>query len=307
MARPCSLAVAPSMSEPTRMSVELLDGLRHLADRYDGFILDQWGVLHDGRAAYPGAVECLWQLKELGKFTVILSNSGKRGHANEARLAALGFERGSYGQLITSGDVAWEALKARVDPFYRKLDGRCCLISSDGDASVVEGLALDVVSDGEDADFILLAGLGGLDIERQYRFVLTTALAQGLPMLCVNPDITRLVDGGLAPGSGALALSYEGLGGEVHYVGKPHPEVYTYCRALFDAHSVRRIVTIGDSLQHDVAGGCAAGFETVFISGGIHCEHFAFASGDHVMRARLAELIREHDHQPTWMLSSLRW
>jgi HAD superfamily hydrolase (TIGR01459 family) len=219
----------------------------------------------------------------------------------------LGFERDSYSQLITSGDVAWKALKARVEPFYRKLDGRCLLISSDGDKSIMEDLALDLVSDGDDADFILLAGLGGLNIERDYRFLLTPALARRLPMLCVNPDITRLVDGGLAPGSGALALSYERLGGEVHYVGKPHPEVYTYCRAFFDAHSVRRIVAIGDSLQHDVAGGNAAGFETVFISGGIHCKHFAFAVGDRAKRAQLAELIRTDDSQPTWMLSSLRW
>jgi ribonucleotide monophosphatase NagD (HAD superfamily) len=127
-------------------------------------------------------------------------------------------------------------------------------------------------------------------------------------MLCANPDLTRLVDGGVAPGCGALALSYERLGGEVHYVGKPHPEVYTYCRMFFDAHSVRRIVAIGDSLQHDVAGGNSAGFDTVFVSGGIHRDDFAFAEGDDIKRARLAELIGAHnDRHPTWMMSSLRW
>jgi HAD superfamily hydrolase (TIGR01459 family) len=308
VARPCSLVAALKMVETNQVPVEFLDGLRQLANRYDGFILDQWGVLHDGRAAYPGAVECLLQLNALGKHAVILSNSGKRAYANEGRLSTLGFERGSYSQLITSGDVAWDALKTKADPFFRRLGHRCLLLSNDGDQSLVENLALELINEVEDADFILLAGLGELDKPSDYEFLLTSALALRLPMLCANPDLTRLVEGGVAFGCGAIALSYERLGGEVHYVGKPHREVYKYCRSFFEEHSVRRIVTIGDSLQHDVAGGNAAGFDTVFISGGIHGDCFASALDDNAKYARLVELIGAHtDRQPTWMLSSLRW
>jgi HAD-superfamily class IIA hydrolase, TIGR01459 len=296
------------MIELNQTPVEVLDGLRPLAERYDGFILDQWGVLHNGQTAYPGAVECLSKLRALGKQTVILSNSGKRAHANEGRLAALGFERSSYRQLITSGDVAWQALKTRADPFYRKLGRRCLLISNDGDKSVVEGLPFDLVNEVENADFILLAGSGEWAKQSDYDFLLTSALARGLPMLCANPDLTRLVEGGVAPGCGAIALSYERLGGEVHYVGKPHPEVYKYCRTFFEEHTARRIVAVGDSLQHDVAGGNAAGFDTVFIFGGIHYDHFVSALDNKAKQTRLAELIDAHsDRHPTWMLSSLRW
>lgn len=308
MVPPSLPARAPDMLEPGQTRAQLLNGLRQLAHCYDGFILDQWGVLHDGRAAYPGAVDCLRRLKELGKSTVILSNSGKRGYANEGRLSALGFGCGSYSHLITSGDVAWEALKSRATPFYRKLNGRCLLFSNDGDRSVVEDLGLDLVGDLEQADFILLAGLGGLEDLSAARSLLTSAVARRVPMLCVNPDLTRLVDGGLRPGCGTLAYFYERLGGEVHYVGKPHPEVYAYCRTFFDARSVRHVVAIGDSLQHDVAGGNAAGFDTVFISGGIHRDDFEFALTDCARRVQLSELIGAHDdRQPTWMLSTLRW
>jgi len=290
------------------MAVELFSGIRQIADRYDGFIVDQWGVLHDGRAAYPGAVDCLLRLRDLGKCTAILSNSGKRARANEERLAALGFERDSYSRLITSGDVAWEGLKARVAAFYRDLGRRCLLLSSEDDISVVEGLGFDLVDDWQHADFIMLAGLGGRGSQLDHAALLGSALALRLPMLCTNPDFTRLVDGGLAPGCGALALSYERLGGEVHYVGKPHPEVYECCLNFFDEHSVRRVVAIGDSVQHDIAGGNAAGFDTVFISGGIHSDDFALALDDDAKQARLAELIGAgKDRQPTGMLSSLRW
>jgi len=204
--------------------------------------------------------------------------------------------------------VAWDALKRRPDPFFRRLGRRCLLLSNDGDQSVLEGLALDLVQDIEEADFILLGGLGEVTEQSNYDGFLAAVLKRGIPMLCANPDLTRLVEGGLAVGTGAIALSYEQLGGEVRYVGKPHPEVYEFCRALFPKQSTSQIVAIGDSLQHDVAGGNAAGFDTVFIAGGIHGDGFASVSDDNARHTRLDELIGLHtDRRPTWMLSSLRW
>ena len=38
---------APALSEP-RIETAFPGGLSALVDRYDGFLLDQWGVLHDG-------------------------------------------------------------------------------------------------------------------------------------------------------------------------------------------------------------------------------------------------------------------
>lgn len=296
------------MGEPNRRAVESIDGLRQIADRYDGFILDQWGVLHDGQTAYPGAVDCLRHLKSLGKCTVVLSNSGKRAYANEGRLASLGFDPGTYNRLITSGDIAWEGLKRKVHPFYRKLGHRCLLISNDQDQSIVQRLAYILVGDIDSADFILLAGAGDLKEPSDCDRFLSAALKRRLPLLCANPDLTRLVDGGLALGCGAIAKSYERMGGEVHYVGKPHPEVYQSCRTFFEERYAKRIVAIGDSLQHDVAGGTAAGFDTVFVSNGIHRDHFVTAVDQETQQSRLSELVGSHcDRRPRWMLSTLRW
>jgi ribonucleotide monophosphatase NagD (HAD superfamily) len=58
------------------MTVPLLPGIAPLAERYDGFILDLWGVLHDGRHPMPGALDALAHLREAGKRIVILSNAG---------------------------------------------------------------------------------------------------------------------------------------------------------------------------------------------------------------------------------------
>lgn len=55
-----------------------LSGISELAARFDYFVLDQFGVLHDGAAPYPGAVETLSRLEAADKKSLLLSNSGKR-------------------------------------------------------------------------------------------------------------------------------------------------------------------------------------------------------------------------------------
>ena len=53
-------------------------GLSAFADGYDGFILDLWGVLHDGIRPYPGALDCLDRLAAAGKRVCLLSNAPRR-------------------------------------------------------------------------------------------------------------------------------------------------------------------------------------------------------------------------------------
>ncbi len=48
------------------MPVHFLSGMRELADNYDGFILDLWGVVHNGVAPYDGALECMDNLRQSG-------------------------------------------------------------------------------------------------------------------------------------------------------------------------------------------------------------------------------------------------
>ena len=49
-----------------------------LISRYDAFIIDQWGVLHDGKVLYPEALATMDLLKAASKKTIMLSNSSKR-------------------------------------------------------------------------------------------------------------------------------------------------------------------------------------------------------------------------------------
>ena len=63
--------------------IPFLTGLSEIAERYDGLILDLWGVMHDGQAPFPGVIECLTRLKSGGKRIVVLSNAPRRAHLVE--------------------------------------------------------------------------------------------------------------------------------------------------------------------------------------------------------------------------------
>ena len=73
----------------------MLAGLSAVADRYDGFILDLWGVLHDGVRPYPAAVNTLRQLKRQGKRAIILSNGPRRAASLVRRTGEIGITAGS--------------------------------------------------------------------------------------------------------------------------------------------------------------------------------------------------------------------
>jgi ribonucleotide monophosphatase NagD (HAD superfamily) len=57
------------------VSVPVLQGLREVAGNYDGFVLDLWGVVHDGVTVFPGVVDALRQLHAAKKKLVFLSNA----------------------------------------------------------------------------------------------------------------------------------------------------------------------------------------------------------------------------------------
>src|SRR6201989_2562157 len=137
------------------MPVHLIAGLRELAPRYDGFILDLWGVIHDGIAPIPGAIECLRSLIDAGKRIVLLSNAPRRADDVVRRITAVGVPADIYHHVMSSGDEVWQHLKHRDDPFYAALGRRCLHIGSERDLEIREGLDLDYVDAAAEADFII--------------------------------------------------------------------------------------------------------------------------------------------------------
>lgn len=271
-------------------------GLGAIAAGYDALFVDQFGVLHDGTAPYPYAVETLSQLSAEGKRVILLSNSGKRAGPNEARLERLGFGRGCWTHLLSSGEVAWSILAAEAGKAKRR---RCLLIARDGDRSAIEGLPFDLSRDGTDCAVVLIAASEGdrksLD---DYAALLAPAAARGVPAYCTNPDKQMLTPLGLRFGAGRIAMLYEELGGHVTWIGKPFPEIYAAGRRLIAEIDPRRILCVGDSVEHDVVGARDAGLASCFVTGGIHD-----GAGDAALRALYAEA----GAVPDFIMHRFRW
>jgi HAD superfamily hydrolase (TIGR01459 family) len=275
-----------------------IDGLREIADQFDLFLVDQYGVLHDGIAAYPGAIEGLAKIALPGRKVVVLTNSGKSAAANQARLAALGFAGCSY-EVVSSGEVALQGLKAGAFGLCFARGSDVCLIGRAGDSYAFSSDDFTLVSRPEDAACVVIAGSDAprtsLDA---YRSALKGAAQIGVPAICINPDITMIRDRSLIPAPGAIARIYEELGGRVDYVGKPHPAIFQSAHALFERVPSSRVVMIGDSPEHDVAGAGAMGFATLLVRTGIHRD----LGEEEVLR-----LCASHGADPDFLIETFRW
>ena len=251
------------------MSVPLLAGIAPLAARYDGYILDLWGVLHDGAHPLPGAVDALHRLREQGKHIVILSNAPRRAAAVIKRIEEIGISRGLYDALLSSGEATWHWLKQGGMSGRRRLYP----IMAERDASMLEGLDVEMAQTIAGADFILNTGVESAnDRVEDFEDALREAAARKLPMVCANPDLVVMHRGKMEICAGSIAQYYEELGGQVHYFGKPHAPIYRDCFALLKVTDRGRILAVGDSLRTDIAGANAAGIDGLWVLGGIHQE-----------------------------------
>jgi HAD superfamily hydrolase (TIGR01459 family) len=289
------------MQEP-----RFVPGLSAFVDRYEAFIIDQWGVLHDGAKPYPGAVETVAELHRREKRVLLLSNSGRRVTQNRERLRSLGFDVEGFADVVTSGEATWQLMKHRPHAPWDRLGRRCYLLTHLRDMEVVQGLDLELVADLADAEFIFASGLEPEQRLEDLRPLAEAGVARGLPVICSNPDIVAVSAGELANAPGAFARIYEQLGGEVHFVGKPHAPIYEVCFDVLRGVPRSAIVGIGDSLEHDIKGAADAGIDSVFVTQGIHAAEFPpQASAEENARA-LQQLCRE-SACPTWAIPWLVW
>lgn len=286
----------------------LLPGLSALAERYDGFILDLWGVVHDGRAVFPWVLDTLQALRRAGKRVVLLSNAPRRESVVARRNAEIGLPGALVDGLVTSGEEAWRHLHDRPDDFYRALGRRCLHLGSSRDLSMREGLPYDFVDALESADFLLNTGSSqdpGFPLVTPE--LLARAAERDLPMVCANPDRVVVVGGARQLCAGAVADHYELLAGRVRWHGKPHAAVYDRAVERLAVADRARVLCIGDSVETDLKGAAAAGLDALFIAGGIHLPDIGRTETGEPDPDGIRRLMRREAMQPVAALARFTW
>ena len=230
-----------------------ISGVSEIARDFDAMLIDQFGVIHDGQKLYPGAAEVLAELRTLNIPVVVMTNSGKRAAPNVERVVKLGIPREHFVNCVSSGEVAFQSLVVK----------RAFLIGKDGEDYGFD--PVEFVARPEDAEVMLILGSNApttsLDDYRRMFAGIT------LPAVCCNPDRLMITRDGLQPAPGAIAEVYEKMGGEVTWIGKPYSAIYEHALKLMG--SPKRVLCIGDSAEHDVAGGRGAGLSTLLVQQGV--------------------------------------
>ncbi|WP_366658420.1 TIGR01459 family HAD-type hydrolase [Fodinicurvata sp. EGI_FJ10296] len=302
---------------PGRIGLPIfVDGMAALIDRhpYDAFIVDLWGVIHDGEQPLPGVIEGLTMLRDAGKVVCLLSNAPRRAETVAARMREIGIDDGLYTHLLTSGEATHTALSDRPDAFHQSLGHRVLHIGPPRDVDTVSAPGLVPVERAADASFVLVTGIDDPDeTVADYADVLADAAAHGLPMVCANPDLVVVAGGFRAICAGALATHYESLGGKVAYHGKPHAPVYDLCRSMITRTlagrgvAAPRILGVGDAFRTDILGAHNAGLDSMLVTGhGIHTGDLGIDADGRPDPVKLEAAIEEFGLRPTLVMPGFR-
>jgi len=268
-----------------------LKELNHLSDiykSYDTFIIDLWGVIHNGVMLNPKAIEAVEQLNNNSKKIVFLSNAPRPSSKVVNFLLKMNMKKEHLSNVMTSGEAAMHAInKNRFGKTFYHL-------GPPRDTSVFEKVK-DNKTDLEKCDFILCTGLFD-DHEndlKYYKQFLKKYVKKKL--VCTNPDLTVHRGNIEELCAGSVAKVFEELGGEVIYFGKPHEEVYKMC-----FKSNEKVLAIGDNLRTDIKGANNLNIDCLFISEGVHRSELSDFS-------ELDELLKIYNVKANFFQRELKW
>jgi HAD superfamily hydrolase (TIGR01459 family) len=259
-----SARLQPSFAPP------ILAAARDLLAGYDVLFCDIWGVLHDGKLAFPASNDALTRFRAGGGTVVLVSNAPAPVDGVAETLSEKGVLPTTYDAIVSSGEQALAHIRATGFKRVHRIGAAA------RDHRFFSELALPDTPLSE-CDAIACTGLVDDRNEsgESYRERLRPAAARGVPFVCANPDRVVHVGHTLYPCAGAIAAVYEDLGGPVVWCGKPHASAYVL--AFAKAAALRgkpvvpeRVLAIGDAIHFDLAGAKTAGIDALFISSGIH-------------------------------------
>ena len=290
------------------MQPMFLQSMDELLARYDAFVLDLWGVVHDGKNLYPGALETLKRLRKESKKVTFLSNAPRRISVVAASLQGMGVGPELYDAIITSGEAAYRSLEHPEQSFFKPRGHHYLYIGLDRDRLILDGLHYEEVKHPSHAQFVMLShSFEDNQPLTTLKPLLEECAALKLPVVCINPDMEVVrISGERVYCAGAVAKEYHMMGGEVVYFGKPHRTVYELALATFGSIDRGRIIAVGDSMGTDILGGNRTRIATALVAGGILKEVLG-DYGSAGCKSKLEQLCTEYDAVPNCVLPAFKF
>ena len=266
-----------------------LNGLQSIADNYDLFYIDLWGVVHNGVNLHEKAITVLNELLKKNKMFVLLTNAPRPNKTVQNFLEKMGMDKALRDQVFTSGEAALNYLKKSYlsKKFYH--------IGPPRDFDLFYLFEKNKCEDISDSQYLLCTGLfDNHDKDLKfYKDLLEKHITK--KMICTNPDL--IVDRGEVRElcAGSVAMVFEKMGGEVVYFGKPHPEVYN--QSIDNKN--KKILAIGDNLNTDIKGANLLNYDSLLISNGIH--------RNEIKNKGIQDVSKEYEAVVNFVQSDLKW
>ncbi len=265
-----------------------LEHLSEIYGSYDTFVIDLWGVMHNGILLYDKALEAADKLLKESKKIVFLSNAPRPSEKVKEFLKKLKMEERYLKNIITSGEAAMSAINENKfgKLFYHLGPSR--------DESIFQKIKNNKTKL-ENSEFILCTGLFDEHEDDLNFYINFLKNSVSKKLICTNPDLTVHRGEKEEYCAGSIAQVFESLGGTVIYFGKPYKEIYQMC-----FNSKEKVLAIGDNLRTDIKGANNLKIDSIFISNGVHRDEFK-------NEEELKKLLEKYKVKTDYFQSELTW
>ena len=266
-----------------------LDHLKNIANNYDHFIIDLWGVVHNGIRPYQGAIEVIEELYNQKKNFCFLSNAPRP--VNDVRkflIEKMKIDEKFLTNILTSGEAAINSIKNfNYGKFFFHL-------GPERDSKIYEGLE-NYKTELKKCDYILCTGLYDNEMDKLKFYEKLLENSTDKKMICTNPDL--IVDRGNTQEycAGSIAKLFEKIGGEVVYFGKPYKEIYGSILKAKD-----KALIIGDNLKTDIKGANLIKQDSLFITNGVHKNEIKGLDS-------LSNILKRYNVETNFIQEKLQW
>ena len=249
--------------------IPVIASIEAIGSGYRAWLVDIWGVMHNGHRAFAAAVAATRAFREQGGIVVFLSNSPRPSPGVQEQLSRLGVPPSCYDATVTSGDLTRHELGKHKHP-------RVFHLGPERDLPIFAGLDVTLVPR-EDAELMVCSGLFDDEpktpddyvklLKRACREKSADDLRQSRSPRRARRQARLL--------RRRLAAIYEQLGGNVVYAGKPHAPIYELALETINepgrqSGAKHEVLAIGDGVHTDIAGAAGFGIDARVRGGGLH-------------------------------------
>ena len=265
-----------------------LNHLSEVFNAYDTFVIDLWGVIHNGIKLNTKAIEVVEQLKKNSKKTVFLSNAPRPSARVIDFLLKMKMDKKYLSHVMTSGEAAMYAINKN------KFGKTFFHLGPPKDISLFEKVKDNRIGI-DKCDFILCTGLFDShenDLDYYKKFLMKHTSKK---LVCTNPDLTVHRGDKEEYCAGYIAKIFEDLGGKTIYYGKPHKQIYEMC-----FKKEEKVLAIGDNLRTDIKGANNINKDCLFISNGVHRDELNNSS-------EVKSLLEKYNVEANYFQKELKW